>query len=171
MQDVYYRTSADRDHFAADERRSRPFGADALQALLAFSALHQQVRKRRALAFKHKGFDSVPYPAEFEETEQFVLDEVLQLVAERAIAITGADGLARRARKSATWARRRIARSTAGHRRAKVRGSCIGLPAVELVGVRASALVLVQHRDVLDVGGGQLEVEDVDVLPDPVRGD
>src|SRR5690242_13917554 len=46
-----------------------------------------------------------------------------------------------------------------------------GLPAVELVGVSASALVLVQHRDVLDVGGGQLEAEDVDVLPDPVRGD
>ncbi|MGC2645715.1 MAG: N-acetylmuramoyl-L-alanine amidase [Candidatus Sulfotelmatobacter sp.] len=93
VQDVYYRASTDRDHFAADERRARPFGADALQALLAFSALHQQVRKRRALAFKHKGFDSVPYPAEFEETEQFVLDEVLQLVAERAIAITGADGI------------------------------------------------------------------------------
>jgi hypothetical protein len=35
----------------------------------------------------------------------------------------------------------------------------------------ASALVLVQHRDVLDVGGRQLEVEDVDVLPDPVQGD
>src|SRR5207248_11422852 len=49
--------------------------------------------------------------------------------------------------------------------------SCTRLPAVELVGVRASALVPVQHRDVLDVGGGQLEVEDVDVLPDPVRGD
>ena len=93
VQDVYYRASTDRDHFAADERRARPFGADALQALLAFSALHQQVRKRRALAFKHKGFDSVPRAAEFEEAEQFVLDEVLQLVAERAIAITGADGL------------------------------------------------------------------------------
>ncbi|MGC2370507.1 MAG: N-acetylmuramoyl-L-alanine amidase [Candidatus Sulfotelmatobacter sp.] len=93
VQDVYYRASADRDNFAADERRTRPFGADALQALLAFSALHQQVRKRRALAFKHKRFDSVPRAAEFEEAEQFVLDEVLQLVAERAIAITGADGL------------------------------------------------------------------------------
>ena len=32
--------------------------------------------------------------AEFEQDEQFVLDEVLQLVAERAVAITGADGLA-----------------------------------------------------------------------------
>ena len=93
VQDVYYRASADREHFATDERRTRPFGADALQALLAFSALHQQVRKRRALAFKHKGFDSVPHATEFEESEQFVLDEVLQLVAERAIAITGADGL------------------------------------------------------------------------------
>jgi N-acetylmuramoyl-L-alanine amidase/putative methionine-R-sulfoxide reductase with GAF domain len=93
VQDVFYRTSADRDHFAVDERQTRPFGADALQALLAFSALHQQVRKRRALAFKHKGFDTVPRTGEFEEGEQFVLDEVLQLVAERAIAITGADGL------------------------------------------------------------------------------
>src|SRR5215469_13216443 len=45
------------------------------------------------------------------------------------------------------------------------------LPAGELVRVRAGALVLVQQRDVLDVGSGQLEVEDVDVLPDPVRGD
>ena len=32
--------------------------------------------------------------SEFEPEEQFVLDEVLQLVAERAVAITGADGLA-----------------------------------------------------------------------------
>ena len=93
MQDVFYRASADRHHFAADEPRTRPFGADALQALLAFSALHQQVRKRRALAFRHKAFDSVPHAAEFAEGEQFVLDEVLHLVAERAIAITGADGL------------------------------------------------------------------------------
>jgi N-acetylmuramoyl-L-alanine amidase/putative methionine-R-sulfoxide reductase with GAF domain len=76
----------------------RPFGGDALQALLAFSALHQQVRQRRALASRQKGFDTVPRAAEFEQTEfekeeLFVLDEVLQLVAERAIAITGADGL------------------------------------------------------------------------------
>ena len=32
--------------------------------------------------------------AEFDPQEQFILDEVLQLVAERAVAITGADGLA-----------------------------------------------------------------------------
>jgi N-acetylmuramoyl-L-alanine amidase/putative methionine-R-sulfoxide reductase with GAF domain len=70
----------------------RPAGGDALQALLAFSALHQQVRQRRALASPRIGIDTVA-TAEFEPSEQFVLDEVLQLVAERAIAITGADGL------------------------------------------------------------------------------
>src|SRR5271168_1383655 len=74
-------------------RELRPSGSDALQALLAFSALHQQVRHRRALAARCKGFETIALPAEFETEEQFVLDEVLQLVAERAIAITGADGL------------------------------------------------------------------------------
>jgi N-acetylmuramoyl-L-alanine amidase/putative methionine-R-sulfoxide reductase with GAF domain len=64
-----------------------------LQALLAFSALHDHVRRRRALAARHGGFETLVL-AEFEAGEQFVLDEVLQLVAERAIAITGADGLA-----------------------------------------------------------------------------
>ena len=73
--------------------RSRPSGRDALQALLAFSAMHQQVRQRRALASRHTGFETLPHPNEFEAQEQFVLDDVLQLVAERAIAITGADGL------------------------------------------------------------------------------
>jgi N-acetylmuramoyl-L-alanine amidase/putative methionine-R-sulfoxide reductase with GAF domain len=71
----------------------RPSGRDALQALLAFSALHQQVRQRRALASRSKGFETIAPPSEFEAEEQFVLDEVLQLVAERALAITGADGL------------------------------------------------------------------------------
>jgi N-acetylmuramoyl-L-alanine amidase/putative methionine-R-sulfoxide reductase with GAF domain/nitrogen fixation-related uncharacterized protein len=71
----------------------RPSGGDALQALLAFSAMHQQVRRRRALALRLNGFDIIAPTAEFEAEEQFVLDEVLQLVAERAIAITGADGL------------------------------------------------------------------------------
>jgi N-acetylmuramoyl-L-alanine amidase len=73
---------------------SRPSGRDALQALLAFSALHEQVRRRRALARRQAGFDTISTTAEFETGEQFVLDEVLQLVAERAVAITGADGLA-----------------------------------------------------------------------------
>jgi N-acetylmuramoyl-L-alanine amidase/putative methionine-R-sulfoxide reductase with GAF domain len=71
----------------------RPSGRDALQALLAFSALHQQVRQRRALASRHNGFEAIARATEFEPGEQFVLDDVLQLVAERAIAITGADGL------------------------------------------------------------------------------
>src|SRR5271170_3836125 len=71
----------------------KPSQLDALQALLAFSALHEQVRRRKALAARHNGFDAA-LPTEFENDEQFVLDEVLQLVAERALAITGADGLA-----------------------------------------------------------------------------
>ncbi|MGA8438276.1 MAG: N-acetylmuramoyl-L-alanine amidase [Candidatus Sulfotelmatobacter sp.] len=77
----------------SEEAKSRPSGRDALQALLAFSALHQQVRYRRALAARHQGFETIARPIEFEPGEQFVLDEVLQLVAERAITITGADGL------------------------------------------------------------------------------
>ena len=79
--------------YSREDRQSPPSSRDALQALLAFSAMHQQVRQRRALASLHTGFETLPRPHEFEPTEQFVLDEVLQLVAERAIAITGADGL------------------------------------------------------------------------------
>ena len=81
------------DHAANDP--AKPSQRDALQALLAFSALHDQVRRRKALAARSHGFDSGAPPAvEFEPQELFVLDEVLQLVAERAVAITGADGLA-----------------------------------------------------------------------------
>ncbi len=82
-------------HEAAVHQTSdlRPSGRDALQALLAFSAMHQQVRQRRALASRRNGFETIAQAHEFEPREQFVLDEVLQLVAERAIAITGADGL------------------------------------------------------------------------------
>jgi N-acetylmuramoyl-L-alanine amidase len=76
------------------ELTQRPSHRDALQALLAFSALHEQVRRRRALAAKRNGFELLTLAAEFESGEQFVLDDVLQLVAERAVAITGADGLA-----------------------------------------------------------------------------
>jgi N-acetylmuramoyl-L-alanine amidase len=73
---------------------TKPSQLDALQALLAFSALHEQVRRRKALAARNPGFDAGAPVAEFEQGEQFVLDEVLQLVAERAVAITGADGRA-----------------------------------------------------------------------------
>ena len=74
-----------------------PSQTDALQALLAFAALHDQVRRRKALAARPNGFDAAvcgALVAEFDPQEQFILDEVLQLVAERAVAITGADGLA-----------------------------------------------------------------------------
>ena len=71
----------------------RPSSRDALQALLAFSALHDQVRRRKNLAAKYSIFDLAPV-AEFEPEEIFALDEVLQLVAERAVSITGSDGLA-----------------------------------------------------------------------------
>jgi len=81
------------NHAEKSIRHSEPSSRDALQALLAFSAMHQQVRQRRALASRHNGFETIAPAHDFEATEQFVLDEVLQLVAERAIAITGADGL------------------------------------------------------------------------------
>jgi N-acetylmuramoyl-L-alanine amidase/putative methionine-R-sulfoxide reductase with GAF domain len=77
-----------------DDAEPKPPRLNALQALLAFAALHQQVRHRRALAAQHKAFDASVLVPEFDEAEQFLLDEVLQLVAERAVAITGADGLA-----------------------------------------------------------------------------
>jgi len=94
-QDIFYRRSTHEPYpVDADEGSlSRPSGRHALQGLLAFSALHQQVRQRRALASRHRGFEASAPSVEFEQVEQFVLDEVLQLVAERAIAITGADGL------------------------------------------------------------------------------
>ena len=79
---------------AGESDINKPSQRDALQALLAFSALHDQVRRRKALASRQSGFDSPTPASEFEPTELFVLDEVLQLVAERAVAITGADGLA-----------------------------------------------------------------------------
>lgn len=55
-----------------------------LQTLLAFGAMHEQVRRRKK---------AVLNPA-LEEEVQFTLDERLQLIADRAVAITGADGLA-----------------------------------------------------------------------------
>ena len=79
---------------SADDLPEKPTQLDALQALLAFSALHDQIRRRRSLAARHSGFDAPAALPEFEAEEQFVLDEVLQLVAQRAVAITGADGLA-----------------------------------------------------------------------------
>jgi N-acetylmuramoyl-L-alanine amidase/putative methionine-R-sulfoxide reductase with GAF domain len=92
-------TSAGSDHFPtpSGQDQKKPSQLDALQALLAFAALHDQVRRRKALAARPNAFDAgslAALVAEFDPEEQFVLDEVLQLVAERAVAITGADGLA-----------------------------------------------------------------------------
>ena len=72
----------------------KPRRLDALQALLAFSTLHDQIRRRKALASRQAVFDGRAPAQEFDSQEQFVLDDVLKLVAERALAITGADGLA-----------------------------------------------------------------------------
>jgi len=66
-------------------------GREALQALLAFSSLHEQIRNRRARALRDGSRTSA---AEVSATDQFALDEVLQLVCERALAITGTDGVA-----------------------------------------------------------------------------
>ena len=69
---------------------SAPAGHEALQALLAFSSLHEQIRQRRA----HESRWGNSPGTDVWELEQFVLDEVLQLVAERARTITGSDGIA-----------------------------------------------------------------------------
>jgi len=63
---------------------------EALQALLAFSSLHEHIRQRRAQEQLHGASEY----SDSWQLEQFVLDEVLQLVAERALAITGAEGVA-----------------------------------------------------------------------------
>lgn len=87
-------SSVSTDHPAQDHSTHEPSQRNALQALLAFSALHERVRRRKALASRQTGCDAGVPVAEVEEREQFALDEVLQLVADRAVAATGADGLA-----------------------------------------------------------------------------
>jgi N-acetylmuramoyl-L-alanine amidase/putative methionine-R-sulfoxide reductase with GAF domain len=59
---------------------------DALQMLLAFACIHDQAVQRRRR--KDSGVAPVSYD------EYFGLDDVLRLVAARALAITGADGVA-----------------------------------------------------------------------------
>jgi N-acetylmuramoyl-L-alanine amidase len=59
---------------------------EALRALLAFSDLHEQIRNRRAAIGSSTDRDLF-------ETERFILDEVLQLICDRAQSITGADGI------------------------------------------------------------------------------
>jgi N-acetylmuramoyl-L-alanine amidase/putative methionine-R-sulfoxide reductase with GAF domain len=62
-------------------------GRNALQALLAFACIHEQAKRRRIKPADNES-------ARFTQEEVFALDEVLQLVADRAAQITGADGVA-----------------------------------------------------------------------------
>ena len=66
---------------------SRDTGRNALQALLAFACIHEQSKRRRPKPGQ-------PESARFTKEEEFALDEVLQLVADRAYSITGANGVA-----------------------------------------------------------------------------
>jgi N-acetylmuramoyl-L-alanine amidase len=59
---------------------------EALCALLAFSELHERIRNRRVATAGASDRDLF-------ETERFILDEVLQLICDRAQAITQADGI------------------------------------------------------------------------------
>ena len=60
-------------------------GQDALQALLAFASMHEQAAKRRKPESRR---------VLISKDEEFARDEVLRLVAARAVSITGADGVA-----------------------------------------------------------------------------
>ena len=64
-------------------------GHNALQGLLAFACVHQQAARR-----KREAQGPVDSPLKFSREEELALDEILQLVAARAVAITGADGVA-----------------------------------------------------------------------------
>src|SRR5271163_1603617 len=59
---------------------------EALRALVAFSDLHERIRNRRMATGCASDQDLF-------ETERFILDEVLQLICDRAHAITQADGI------------------------------------------------------------------------------
>src|SRR6266536_718755 len=59
---------------------------EALRSLLAFSELRASIRDRQSNGQSGPAADLV-------QTERFVLDEVLQLICDRALAITGADGV------------------------------------------------------------------------------
>jgi len=75
------------------ERNPASDSREALQALLAFSTLHDQIRQRRAEDAQRYAAGTGPAENPW-ATDQFMLDEVLQLVAERAQTITGSDGIA-----------------------------------------------------------------------------
>src|SRR5258705_11998749 len=63
---------------------------EALQTLLAFSTLHEQIRRRRAEEAQRYDFGLGSADNAW-EVEQFVLVEVLELIEEGALTITGAE--------------------------------------------------------------------------------
>lgn len=75
---------------ACDRVSGESSGREGLQFLLAFSAMHDQVRRSVAKTVEISQFSSV----DAEQEESFALDEVLHLVAERAAEVTEADGIA-----------------------------------------------------------------------------
>lgn len=70
--------------YASEAETPARAGQDALQVLLAFACIHEQTAKRRSAGLSAEG----------SADEYFGLDEVLRLVAMRAISITGANGVA-----------------------------------------------------------------------------
>ena len=91
---------------------------EALRALLAFSDLHERIRNRRA-----EGAASAS-DLDLFQTEHFVLDEVLQLICDRALAITQADAILVALAEGSEFICRAAAGSLGGERGTKlVRGS------------------------------------------------
>ena len=96
--------------------KNEPPQRDALQALLAFAALQQQIRSQKKQANSDSGVHQKGQSPE----ERFALDEVLQLVAERALAITHADGVAIALAEDGAIVCRAVAGSIAPDKGAKV---------------------------------------------------
>jgi len=88
------RTASNSISDRAAESTQEPSQREALEAFLAFLTLHEQVRRRKALETRPAGNDAAAPEAEIEGGEQLTLEEVLQTVADRAVAITGAHGVA-----------------------------------------------------------------------------
>jgi len=86
------RTDARTDTEASSQSDDHAHDAsrNALQGLLAFACIHEQARKRRALRDSATRAKGSPVTA----VEEFALGDVLQLVAARALSVTGADGVA-----------------------------------------------------------------------------
>ena len=65
-----------------------------MQGLLAFGALREQVRRKTILRIHSIRKDDTALDPDLDEGVRLSLDEMLQIIADRAAAITGADGLA-----------------------------------------------------------------------------